>query len=47
MEPEEVVLMDGYTLMDAMSAFEVRTCTASPGVSLIYRKPLDVYPPDW
>lgn len=24
MEPEEVVLMDNFTLMDAMSAFEVR-----------------------
>ena len=23
MEPEEVILMDGFTLMDAMSAFEV------------------------
>ena len=31
MEPEEVILMDGFTLMDAMSAFEVSQYTGVLG----------------
>ena len=33
MEPEEVVLMEGFTLVDAMSAFEVRKSAVFIGIT--------------
>lgn len=34
MEPEEVILMDSFTLLDAMSAFEVRKCAIILGPTI-------------
>ena len=40
MEPEEVVLMDNFTLVDAMSAFEVRE-------NAMFPKPIITHIPKW